>query len=352
MATGPITSVSDVVVPEIFTPAAQQQTEQKSRLIRSGAAVRDPLLDEELAGGGLTFNTPSFKDLDDDADNVSTDAADDEYTGGSGNSAPKKTGTSTEVSVRLSRNQSWSSADLASQLMGADPMDSIAQKVGGYWARRLQAAFIATMTGVFADNAAAPDGSEHVVDDMTNDVSGASYSAGVTDFSTGAFLDAAITMGDSMEDLGMVMVHSIVYNRMLKAQLIDFIQDSINGQAIQIPTFLGRTVIVDDSMPSNAGVYESWLFGAGAIRLGMGSPKVPTETKRNPDSGNGGGSDVLYNRTEWIIHPRGYRFEGSPGNGGPSNAATANNLAHAGSWKRAYPERKQIKIARLITREL
>nr|DAS50813.1 MAG TPA: major capsid protein [Caudoviricetes sp.] len=30
---------------------------------------------------------------------------------------------------------------------------------------------------------------------------------------------------------------------------------------------------------------------------------------------------------------------------------TVVNLAHAGSWKRVFPERKQIKIARLITRE-
>ena len=32
-------------------------------------------------------------------------------------------------------------------------------------------------------------------------------------------------------------------------------------------------------------------------------------------------------------------------------AAVANNLANAGSWRRVFTERKQIKIARLITRE-
>lgn len=349
MATGPITLISDVIVPEIFTPYVQQQTEEKSRLIRSGALVRDAAIDGLLAGGGLTFNVPSFKDLDNDTENVSTDAADDDYTAGSGNSAPKKTGTSNEIAVRLNRNQSWSSADLTSALAGADPMASIASRVSDYWSRRMQAAFVATMNGVFADNDAAPSATEHTQYDLTNDVSGGSYVAGVTDFTAEAFLDAAVTMGDSMEDLGMIMVHSIVYNRMQKNNLIDFIPDA--SGAVNIPTFLGRIVIVDDGLPASGNVYQSWLFGSGAVRLGVGTPKVPTETSRRPDAGNGGGQDVLFNRVEWCIHPIGHKYAGSPANGGPSNASTSNNLAHASSWARVFPERKQIKIARLITRE-
>lgn len=350
MATGPITQISDVIVPEIFNPYVQQMTEEKSRLVQSGVAIRSAEMDSFLSGGGLTANAPSFKDLDNDEDNVSSDVGDDDFTGGSANSAPKKTGTSNEIMVRLSRNQSWSSADLTSALAGTDPMNSIANRVSDYWARRLQAAFVATVNGVFADNDAAPAGSEHVQGDLTNDVSGASYSAGVTDFSAEAFIDAAVTMGDSMGDLSMICVHSIVYARMQKNNLIDFIPDS-NG-VVNIPTFLGRIVIVDDGVPTpSSGVYHTWLFGSGAVGLGMSQPKVPTEMARKPDSGNGGGSEVLYNRVEWAIHPVGHKYAGSPANGGPSNAATANNLANAASWERVYPERKQIKIARLITRE-
>lgn len=349
MATGPTTTLADVIVPEVFNPYVQQLTEEKSRLVGSGVAIRSPEMDAFLAGGGLTANAPSFKDLDNEEENVSTDVADDEYTGGTANSAPKKTGTANELMVRLSRNQSWSSSDLTAALAGADPMDSIANRVSSYWARRLQAAFVATMNGVFADNDAAPAGTEHTQGDLTNDVSGLSYSSGVTDFSAEAFIDAAVTMGDSMGDLSLICVHSIVYARMQKNNLIDFIPDA-RGE-VTIPTFLGRMVIVDDGVPAAGGVFHSWLFGAGAVGLGMGAPKVPTETKRNPDSGNGGGSDILYNRVEWAIHPVGHKYAGSPANGGPSNAATSNNLAHAASWERVYPERKQIKIARLITRE-
>lgn len=339
-----LTQIADVVVPKVFTPYVQQLTEEKTRLISAGVLVRDPAIDQLLAGGGLTFDVPSWKDLANDTDNVSTDEA-----AGVNDAVPKKTGTAQEVAVRLSRNQSWSSADLSAALAGADPMQSIADRVAGYWARRLQAAFVATITGVFADNAAAPSGTEHVQNDMTVDISGSAFVDGVTNFSTESFLDAAVTMGDSMEDLVAVMVHSVVYSRMQKNNLIDFIPDSQG--VVNIPTFLGRRVIVDDSMPVSSGVYNTWLFGNGAVRLGVGAPRIPTEIDRKPEAGAGGGQEILYSRVQWAIHPVGNKYAGTAPNGGPSNAATSNNLAHAASFQRVFPERKQIKIARLITRE-
>jgi len=351
MAGGPLTQISDVIVPRIFAGYVQQRTEEKSRLIQSGAVERSQMLDNLLSGGGKTFDVPSWRDLDSsDADRVSTDTPHAEFTGGSAEPDPFKIQTSDEVAVRLSRNASWSAADLAAPLAGSDPIGAIGDRVGYYWERRMQAAFIATINGIFADNAAAPAASEHVQNDMTHDITGASFVDGVTNFSAEAFLNAALTMGDSMDDLVMVMFHSVVYNTAQRNNLIDFIPDA-RGE-VQIPTFLGRMVIVDDTVPSpSSGIFNSWLFGRGAVMAGMGSPKVPVEVERKAGAGNGGGQEVLYNRTEWIMHPVGNAYVGTAPNGGPSNAATTNNLAAAGSWQRVYPERKQIKIARLLSRE-
>lgn len=340
MAAG-VTRISDVVVPEIFTPYVQQLTAEKSNLVQSGAMVADERFAPLLSGGGLTFNMPSFKDLNDDAENVSVDDP-------TVASTPNKIGSATEIQVRMSRNNSWSSMDLTAALAGADPMMAIANRVAAYWTRRLQAAFVATMNGIFAQNdLAAPTGATQY--DMTHDISGGAYSAGVTDFSAEAFLDATLTMGDSMDDLSLVLMHSVVYNRAQKNNLIDFIPDA-EGK-VNIPTFLGRRVVVDDGVPNAGGIFDTWLFGAGAVRFGAGNPLVPTETRREPTAGNGSGQDILFNRVEWIIHPAGNAYVGTPAAGGPSNAATANNLAAAASWARVFPERKQIKIARLKTRE-
>lgn len=349
MAAGPITQIADIIVPEIFTGYVQQLTETKSRLIASGAVARDPAIDALLAGGGLTFEVPSWQDLDDDVERVSTDGIPIEYTNGVADPDPKKIETGQETAVRLSRNNSWSTANLAGTLAGADPAGAIAGRVADYWVRRSQAAFVATVTGIFADNDAAPGVAEHVRYDLSNDISGSAYSAGVTDFSAEAFLDAALTMGDSQESLTMMMVHSVVYNRMQKNNLIDFIPDA--SGAVMIPTFLGREVIVDDGVPKTGSVYDTWLFGPGAVRLGVGNPKVPTEVHRLPGAGNGGGADTLYNRVEWCFHPTGHKYAGTAPKGGPDNTANTHMLAAAASWQRVFPERKQIKIARLKTRE-
>ena len=351
MAAGPLTQVADIVVPEVFTPYVQQLTEEKARLVQSGALARDALLDQLLGGGGLTFNVPSYRDLDNDADNVSTDDVADviaaDYGAGTPatrlDSTPLKIETDQEIAVRLSRNNSWSSADLASALAGNDPMDAIASRVAFYWTRRLQAVFIATWNGVVADNGANDAG------DYENDISGAVFVDGVTNFSAEAFLDAAVTMGDSMEDLTLVMVHSVVFNRMQKNNLIDFIPDA-RGE-VQIPTFLGREVIVDDGLPVTTNVYDSWLFASGATRLGVSTPKVGTEVHREPLAGNGGGQEILSSRVTWSQHPVGHAYTGTSPNGGPGNGSGANDLQNAGSWNRVFPERKQVKFARLVTRE-
>lgn len=351
MAAGPLTQVVDIVVPAIFTPYVQQLTEEKARIVQSGALSRDGFLDQLLAGGGLTFNVPSFRDLDNDADNVSTDDVADignALFGGATHPArldavPLKVETDTEIAVRLNRNNHWSSADLAAALAGQDPMNSIASRVAFYWTRRLQAVFIATWNGVIADNVANDAG------DYENDVSGASFIDGVTNFTAENFIDAAVTMGDSMEDLTMVMVHSTVMARMKKNNLIDFIPDA-RGET-QIPTFLGREVVVDDGLPVTTGVHDTWLFGSGATRLGVATPKEATEVSREALAGNGGGQEILSSRIQWTMHPVGHAYTGTAADGGPGNGAGANDLQNAGSWNRVFPERKQIKFARLVTRE-
>lgn len=358
MANGPSTQISDIIVPEVFNPYMQLLTEQKSRIIQSGVAVRSQDLDNKLAGGGITFNVPFFNDLDDDEERVSTDdsapfagpysvpagtdAAGGQITLPNGQAFdpdPKKLTTGKEIAVRMERNQSWSSSDLAAIVAGADPMNAIAERVAAYWVRREQAAFVSMWNGVIADNTANDAG------DLTHDISGASFVDGTTNFSAASFLDATLTMGDSMEDLTGMFVHSVVYNRMQKNNLIDFIPDATGR--VNIPTFLGREVLVDDSMPRTGNVFDTWLFGAASCQIGVGTPKVPTEVGRKPGAGNGGGQDVLYSRKQMCLHPTGHAFIGASDEGGPTNA----ELAAGSSWDRRYPERKQIKFARLVTRE-
>lgn len=365
MAAGPYTKLSDVIIPEVFTPYMFVETETRDNLIQSGAVARDELLDNFLAGAGLTVEVPSYADFDDD-DNVSTDDTPDDIALSASGAVPAlpasfndvqpfKITTQQETAVRLSRNGSWARARLARSLIGNDPMSAIASRVADWWGRRRQKIFIATWQGVSRDNAANDSG------DYALDNASTAYQEGVTDFSAEAIIDARTLLGDRGEDLSILMVHSTVYARMAKNNLIDFQQDSVTG--FIIPTFQGMRVVKNDLMPSGtsavrgdgsagaSGIYESWLFAPGATLLGMRAPPESTEVERKPAAGNGGGGDVLYSRLEMVMHPVGHAYTGTAPNGGPGNGTGSNNLNNAGSWNRVYAERKKIKFARLITRE-
>lgn len=337
-----LTRISDIVVPEIFAGYVQTLTQEKSRLVQSSALVMDERLNADLAGGGLTFNQPFYHDLlssdGDHAENISSDNGPD--------SVPDNIQAATEIQIRMSRNKSWGSADLVAALAGNDPMNAIANRVADWRVRRLQGAWLATMKGVFATNDAAPaGGSTHVAKDLTLDISAQTGDA--AKFSSSAFIAACGLMGDSMGDLTMVMMHSVVYQRLMNLNLIDFIPDS-RGE-VNIAYYMGREVIVDDGMPNTGGVYQTFLIGTGATALGVGSPKVPVAVKRNEEANDGAGEEILFNRWEWIIHPVGHAWKGTAAKkGGPSNT----ELGAAGSFIRVFRERKQIRIARLITKEV
>lgn len=395
------TRIQDVVVPETFAGYVRQRTEEKWNLLASGVVANDPFLDNLLSGaasqqgGGVIFQIPSWQALDpDDVENVSTDATADIFrltgggtagelfsalTGGNslganipgttltaserGDAIPRKIQSSLETAVRLSRNNGWSANDLASRLAGGSALEGITETVSNYWLQRLQNVFIATVQGVFNDNDAAPASGEHVQGDLTLDVSDVAFQAGVTNIQAESVIDTLALLGDSSDDIVAMMVHSTVMATLRKNNLIDFVPDSINGLSVRIPTFQGRRLIQDDSMPNPsgranvgaqtaAGIYHTWLLGRDAFRYGTGDPTVPTEVQREAAAGNGAGEEVLWNRVEWMIHPSGHAFQiASPPAGGPVNDNIAGGLSNAASWQRVFPQRKQIKIARLITRE-
>jgi hypothetical protein len=234
-------------------------------------------------------------------------------------------------------------------------LEAIGDGVSDYWVERLQAAVVSTVNGIVADNAAAPSGTDtHVQGDAINDLSvlnGGAYLAGTTDFSAAAVVNTALTAGDSMDQFTTIFAHSTIVARMVKADLIETIRDS-EGRAI-IRRFMGKEVIMDDSLLPAGQVYDTWLVGPGFLQLGVKEmdPDQATEIERHAGSGNGGGGDTLYSRNEWVIHPVGHAYVGTAPNGGPATATTANNLGHAASWSRVWPERKQIKFALLRTRE-
>lgn len=244
--------------------------------------------------------------------------------------------------TRQFRTYGWSDADLVRELAGSDPMQRIVSRVGDWWARQMQTSLIYTLNGVFADNTANDSA------DMTYDVSAASDPVDAM-ISPDAILEAAQTMGDAKGDLKILVMHSRVRTTLAKLNLIDFIPSS-DGKVL-FPTYLGYYIVEDDGVyTSTSGsdvTYSTYLLGSGVIGYAESPPAVPVETFRYPDQGNGSGVEVLWTRRQYVMHPYGFDWtDSSVASTFPSDA----ELATAANWDRKFPERKQVSIARLKTK--
>jgi hypothetical protein len=295
----------------------------------------------------VTFDIPSFAQLTDDPSRVGTDSIPAGYTGGVADPDPYKMEMDVETAVALRRNGSWATSDLATDLSNIDdPVGKIVSLTTPWLQTVHQNSFIATVKGVFADNDAAPSGSEHFQSDLTVDIS--SLTGDAAKFSAEAIIDAQSTMLDHVDELSYLLTHPLVYARMRKNNLIDYVPDS-EGRAV--PTYQNSRVITDKYMPySGSGadtIYETWLFGSGAFLMGSATPRHSLAYERKEGAGNGAGADIIYLRDTYCFHPVGYKYVGTAPKGGPTDGSGSNNLANAGSWLRVYPNREQIRIARL-----
>ena len=228
--------------------------------------------------------------------------------------------------------------NLASELAGSDALARIQDRTTAYWDRQLQRRLIASLNGVLADNIANDGG------DMVFDISDETGDA--AKFNPSAVIDAAGTLGDSMDLVRGIAMHSDLYRQALKADLIEFVAPSVGS--LRMPTYRGLAVFIDDSMPLVGGVYTSALFGAGAVGYGVTAPSkaAGTEIENKPSAGNGGGQEILHSRVNLAVHPAGFTWKETTV---ASESPTIAELGLAVNWDRVL-ERKAIPLAFLRTK--
>lgn len=315
MATNTLTTttkIADVIVPEVFTPYVIEKTAEKSRLLTSGMAVASEKLNQLITGGGLTLQMPFWKDLQ----------GDDEVLSDQRSLTPGKIGSGKDIAALLLRGKAWGANDLAGALAGDDPMNAIAERVSDYWARREQKILLSVLKGVFA----ATSMSNHILDRSTKGI-GAEV-----------ILDGKQLLGDSADQLEALFMHSAVYTQLQKQNLIEYVSGPTgpSGSPIQIPTYLGYNIVIDDGAPKAGDVYTTYLFARGVVARGAGVPvgQVPTETDRDSLAGE----DILINRIATVIHIYGVKWKGDPANAQDSTPANS-DLEIGTNWERVYEDK-------------
>lgn len=314
------TTLNDIVIPENLAGYTNEESVELNAFYQSGAVVTSPLLQSKANSGGVQVSIPFWLDISKTEPNVSDDTA---------NEATPLTPTANVQTARISfLNQAWSSMDLATEVAGSNPIQSIRGRLGTYWAEQLQRRAIASIQGIVADSIA-NHSSDLVKDDST------------LAFNASGFLAAAQTMGDHKTKLRALVVHSEVQRIMAENDLIQYLPDS-QGNLV-LPTYKGLQLLMDDEVNQpTAGVYDCYLVGSGAIGTAAGTPHMPLEVERSALSGNGGGSETLVSRLTPIVHPFGFAWtETNVVNPSPTLA----ELKDAANWMRVVSNRKSIPFA-------
>ena len=413
-----VTKIANVIVPELFVPYVIKRTAELSTLINSGIVTASPRLNELITGGGTTIQMPHWNDLSGSSEVLSeTDAL-----------TAQNITASKEVAPVLYRGKAWGATELSGCLAGDDPMRAIGDLVAEWWNRDEQNTLINVLNGMFsAENMNA----------LVSDISG---NVGASAISANAVLDAKQLLGDAANKLTALAVHSATFTKLQKDNVIAFIPAS--DSKVQIPTYLGYRVIVNDNLPyvtpgkaaytitiggtyaeddtvtadsvtytvkatdttntkiaqglkaaldadatfggkfattingevitvvqktagtgsqpsvsksstsgtvaaatitdgTGNGMYTSYLFAAGVIGRGEGTPTSLTPVETDRDSLKS--TDYLIHRRALVLHPQGMAWTGTPTGATPSNS----ELATGANWSKVATT-KQFGIVKLV----
>ena len=317
--------IADIYDPLRFTTLAQERQVEKNAFIQSGVQVANAELSTLCSQSGFSGDIDNIKPLETGEPTYTTDNPNDIL-------VPAKLGTQELKYRKAARAKSWSAMNLAQGIALQDPMTGVTNRIGDYWATDNQARLINSLQGILADNVANDNGD--LVHNVATDGAGA-----VTDAEKASalnFIKALELTGDKLDLIGAMAIHSSVYYGLYAMNLITFIKDSEDSS---FATFQGKRIVVDDALIVVAGTnrvtYTSILFGVGSVQAGEGNmPKtLASEMYRKPDSGNGGGEDIIYSRRTDIIMPTGFSFVGGSVAG---QSATYAELQAAANWDRVW----------------
>lgn len=365
----------------------------RNALLNSGAVVEHPeyasMLPDQTGGNYITV--PIKARIGGTADN---------YDGNTDITADSRD-TYTHGRIVVGRAHGWTEKDFSTDITGEDFMPA-AEEVAEYWDDIDQATLLATLKGVFSMTGA---GNIDFVNKHTYNTSD-NPDAPVFNETT---LNNAIqqALGDNKSRFSLAVMHSTVATHLENLKLLAYMKYN-DGEGIErdltLATLNGRTVLIDDNMPTEAveekyvlgtknsegalevvassatagqvdqtdvqedipsvqvgdyvvlmpagTYYTTYVMGQGAIEYTNCGAKVPYEMDR--DAKTDGGVDILYSRQRKIFSPYGISFKS-----GSIISPTDAQLSTGSNWQLAqnnnsgaakyFPE-KAIPIARIITR--
>lgn len=284
------TKLKDVVVSELFEPYVIEKTTEKLELMTGGAIINDSRLNSFVAGEGVTTTFRGWNRLSGKTTPITEGES----------LAVNKLTSKAETITKLIRGVAWGAHTLAGALTATDPMKVIGDMISDYWVAEEKRLVLSMLKGVFASTGMK---TSHALD-----ISGQSGDKAV--ISGNAILDAKQLLGDNANILAMIYMHSAVFTTLQKQNMIQFIP--VAESKIQIPTYLGYRVLVDDSAPvdsSSPKKFTTYLLAQGAIARGTGVPSTLKTFETDRDSL--GDKNIVIHRRAFCHHSIGVSWKGA-----------------------------------------
>lgn len=310
------TTISDLIVPEIFTPYMIQETTKNNAFLNSGIATSDDSV--IVTRGGKTVNIPFFEQMNSTSEVLAEGTP----------LTVNKITASKDVAAIHARGMAYAATDLSKLFSGADPIAAIAMQVGQQWSNNITTMLLKTLDGIFGVAALASNVKDNSANVLTKEV----------------MAQSMFLLGDNYSKLSAIAMHSAVLAKLFELDLLTLVQPSqMNPNAYY--TYMNKRVIVDDSIvPDTSGaapVYPIYLFGEGAIAFNENNELAQVETDRDKLEG----TDYLITRRAFTLHPRGVKWVGTPVGETPSDA----ELAVASNWA-LVEDPKNVRIAKVLTK--
>lgn len=332
----------------------------KNELAKSGAVGTNQNAHDALANqtGSLYARVPYFGRID-----GSTSQNND----GGTDIASTSTTTYEQGFVVASRMDGWTEKSFSKNITaGVDFMDNVAAQIADYKMDVRQAMLLAILKGVFSmsttGSTVAAKAAKEFLDKHVYNITA---NAGDDALVGAATLNKAIQKagGDNKNIFKLVIMHSEVATNLENMKLLKYMTytdaDGIERE-LALATWNGRTVLVDDNMPTEDvakaddveayTAYTTYVLGEGAIILDDIGDAVPYEMSRDPKTN--GGQDTLYVRDRYICGVDGISFE-KPAT--ITASASNTDLETGANWNiindgtKAIPH-KAIAIAKIVSK--
>ena len=281
---------------------------------------------------------------------------------------PERTKTFEQGVFTYGRMKGWTEADFSYDVTGGvDFMANVRAQIINYWNTVDQDVILSILKGVFSmtgSTGIAKAGKEFVAK-HTYDIGSADEATSDKHLVNATTLNSAIqkACGDNKSKFSLAIMHSTVATNLENLKCLTYLKyTDVSGieRDLELATWNGRLVIVDDSMPvetksvgatgGSQTLYTTYLLGDGAIGFEDVGAKIPYEMDR--DSRTHGGEDTLISRKRNAVSVAGISYKKVTQ---ATNSPTNTELEAATNWELVNDgentiDDKAIPIARIISR--